>query len=72
MGAGKPLAALAGVLVLAGTFGLTLFFNVAYGSGIGLILNIADIFTNAASYGEPWLVYILAIVFILFLQAEKN
>jgi hypothetical protein len=71
MGAGKILILLGGLLTLASTFFLS-FYGVGggvYGSGLGFIFNIADIMANPGSYvaGETMVVYIVAIVYIVFL-----
>jgi hypothetical protein len=76
MGAGKVLALIAGLLTLIGTY-VVAIYGIAgsyAGSGIGFILNIPDLFSNAATYAtglsiEVWLFYILVIVFIIFLAA---
>ena len=76
MGAGKVLALIAGLLTLIGTY-VVAIYGIAgsyAGSGIGFILNIPDLFSNAATYAtglsiEIWLFYILVIVFIIFLAA---
>ena len=74
MGAGKALSIVGGLLVLVSTFVLTLFYAppASFGSGIGFILNLTDIFTNPGSYAAPgseWIVYLLAVLFIAFLLA---
>ena len=76
MGAGKILALVAGLLTLIGTYVVAIYgmAGVYAGSGIGFILNIPDLFANAAAFAsglsiEIWLFYILVIVFIIFLAA---
>ena len=71
MGAGKILVIIGALLTLVSTFFLS-FFAAAiagdYGSGIGFIFNIPDIMANPSTYGpEDMVVYIVAIVFIVFL-----
>ena len=76
MGAGKGLALVAGILTIIGTYVVAIYgiAGVSAGSGIGFILNIPTLFSNATAYAtslsiEVWLFYILVIVFIIFLAA---
>lgn len=74
MGAGKVLIIIGGIATLAATFFLTFFYtlgDIDY-SGLGFIFNIPDIFTDADSWAlfigeEVMMVYIVAIVFIVFI-----
>ncbi|MBD3197785.1 MAG: hypothetical protein GF317_22225 [Candidatus Lokiarchaeota archaeon] len=75
MGAGKILAIVAGIVTLVGTFVLALFGSTGLvGSGLGLALNIPELFTNADSYAtfigtEIWLYYIVLVLFIIWLAS---
>lgn len=71
MGAGKVLVIIGALLTLISTFFLA-FYEAAsgdFGSGLGFILNIADIMANPGNYvsGQTMTVYIVAIVYIVFL-----
>lgn len=70
MGAGKILVIIGAILTLVSTFFLS-FFAVGgglYGSGIGFVFNIPDIMANPGNYAaDTMIVYIVAIVFIVFL-----
>ena len=75
MGAGKILILIGALLTLVSTFfltfGETLFLDI-YASGIGFLFNIPDIITDADVFAllmgeEVMIVYILAIVYIVFL-----
>ncbi|KKN09255.1 hypothetical protein LCGC14_1048410 [marine sediment metagenome] len=75
MGAGKILILIGALITIASTFFLTFFVHVGdvYAFGLGFAFNIPDIFQNAeANYAVPMgtemmVVYILAIVYIVFL-----
>jgi len=71
MGIGKIFIILGALLTLVSTFFLSFFAVVGdyYGSGIGFAFNIPDIMADPGSYvsGEDMVVYIVAIVFIVFL-----
>ena len=71
MGAGKILIIIGALLTLVSTFFLSFFAvgGTLYGSGIGFAFNIPDIMANPGNYatGETMIVYIVAIVFIVFL-----
>ncbi|MHA1376083.1 MAG: hypothetical protein ACTSR7_17535 [Promethearchaeota archaeon] len=76
MASGKLFALIAAILTILGTyvFALYLGFPGAVGSGIGFILNIPDLFTNAASLAtllsiDVIIFYVLLIVFIVFLAS---
>lgn len=75
MGAGKILILIGALLTLVSTFFFTLFeilFTGAYASGLGFVFNIPTILSSADGYAitmdvEVIVVYILAIVYIVFI-----
>ncbi|MFX0074250.1 MAG: hypothetical protein ACFE96_02315 [Candidatus Hermodarchaeota archaeon] len=75
MGKGTILSIISGVIVIAATFLLTWF--TAFGadaSGIGLIKNLSDYFTNAATIAAGWgvetfVIYIVGACYIVFLAS---
>ena len=75
MGAGKVLILIGALLTLVSTFFFTFFeilFTGAYASGLGFIFNIPTILSSADGYAitmgvEVMVVYILAIVYIVFI-----
>ncbi|NVM19019.1 MAG: hypothetical protein HWN80_14995 [Candidatus Lokiarchaeota archaeon] len=75
MALGKIFIILGALLSILGTYVFALYGAVGVvGSGIGFILNLTDLFENAALYAgfaglEIWIFYILLIVFIIFLAA---
>lgn len=76
MGAGKILILIGALLTLVSTFFLSLFHlgGSIYGYGVGFIFNIPNIMEHADLYAiligtETMVVYIVAIVFIVFLLA---
>ncbi len=73
MGAGKILSIFAGIITILSTYLLVWFTGSGWGAhGVGLFLNVIDIFQDPATYnmGIPiWAVYIVAAGAILFLIA---
>ncbi|NHJ25209.1 MAG: hypothetical protein EAX89_11570 [Candidatus Lokiarchaeota archaeon] len=76
MESGKLFAILGGILTLVGTYVFAVYgtAGVYAASGIGFIMNIPDLFTNADAIAillgtQVWLYYILLIIFIVFLAA---
>jgi len=76
LGSGKLLAFIAAILTILGTyvFAIYLGFPHTVGSGIGFILNIPDLFTDASSLAtllsiDVIVFYLLLIVFIVFLAS---
>ncbi|MFX0049361.1 MAG: hypothetical protein ACFE8G_14555 [Candidatus Hermodarchaeota archaeon] len=75
MGKGSILSIISGIIVLAGTFLLTLFTVGAFdASGIGLIKNISTYFTNAEAIAILWgvptfVLYIVGAFYIVFLAS---
>jgi len=73
MGAGKILAILAGIVTLLGTYVFALFGSTGLvGSGIGLIMNIPELITEAEAtatfFGiELWIYWIFIPLFIVWL-----
>ncbi|NHJ20968.1 MAG: hypothetical protein EAX91_08505 [Candidatus Lokiarchaeota archaeon] len=72
---GSILSLISGIIVLVGTFFLTWFtVGLADASGIGLIKNLSDYFTNAAIVAALWgvptfVIYIVGACYILFLAS---
>jgi len=76
LASGKLLAFIAAILTILGTyvFAIYLGFPHTVGSGIGFILNIPDLFTDASTYAallsiDVIIFYVLVVVFIVFLAA---
>lgn len=75
MGAGKIIALLGGIITLLGTYVFALYGATGFvGSGIGFILNIPDLFTEAGTIAPllstpVWLFYIYLVIFIIFLAS---
>lgn len=75
MGKGSILSIISGIIVLAGTFLLTLFTVGTFdASGIGLIKNISTYFTNAEAIAILWgvptfVLYIVGAFYIVFLAS---
>ncbi len=75
MGAGKILILIGALLTLVSTFFFAFFetiFPGAYAYGLGFVFNIPDILSSADGYAlnmgvEVMIVYILAIVYIVFI-----
>lgn len=72
---GSILSLISGIIVIAATFLLTWFtVGAANASGIGLIMNLSDYFTNAEAIAILWgvetfVLYIVAACYILFLAS---
>lgn len=73
MGLGKTLSILGGVLTLVSTYLLTFWGSgMVYGSGIGAIMNIPDIFMNPGTYAgtlPEFMGYVIAALLLFFLFA---
>jgi hypothetical protein len=75
MGAGKILMIIGALLTLLGTYVFAIYGGVGIvGSGIGFILNTADLFTDAATYAallsiDVIIFYLLVVVFLIFLAS---
>lgn len=76
MASGKLFALIAAILTILGTYVFAIYFFVpgAVGSGIGFILNIPDLFANAAGLAASMSIdviifYVLLVVFIIFLAS---
>lgn len=76
MASGKIFALIAAILTLLGTYVFAIYYFLpgAVGSGIGFILNIPDLFTDAVSLAafmsiDVIVFYVLLIIFIVFLAA---
>ncbi len=75
MALGKIFIILGALLSILGTYVFAIYGAVGFvGSGIGFILNLTDLFENAALYAgfagiDVIIFYILLIVFIIFLAA---
>ncbi|MFW9937707.1 MAG: hypothetical protein ACFFD5_08665 [Candidatus Thorarchaeota archaeon] len=75
MGAGKILVFLGGLLTLLGTYVFALYGATGFvGSGIGFILNIPALFTDAGTIAPAlstpvWLFYVYVVIFIIFLAS---
>jgi hypothetical protein len=75
LGVGKFLVTLGGIITLLGTYVFAIYGGAAVrGSGIGLILNIPDLFINAETHAPSILTpvalyYIYTIIFIIFLAS---
>jgi hypothetical protein len=76
MESGKLFAILGGILTILGTYIFAMYGVVASyaGSGIGFILNIPTLFSEAdtigpALYPQIWIYYVVLIIFIIFLAA---
>ena len=77
MASGKVFAIIAAILTLLGTYVFAINTGLlpsTVGSGLGFILNIPDLFTNAATHAaslsiDVIIFYLLVVVFIVFLAA---
>jgi hypothetical protein len=76
LASGKLFAIIAAILTLLGTYVFAIYYFLpgAVGSGIGFVMNIPDLFTDAASLAslmgiDVIIFYVLLIVFIIFLAA---
>jgi hypothetical protein len=76
MASGKLIALIAAILTILGTFVFAIYYGAPgiVGSGIGFILNIPDLFTDASTYAgllsiDVIIFYVLIVVFIIFLAS---